>query len=81
MRFGRLDTRRGTADSALKLPHDAATKEVFMTRFRFVSLSLVALLCFGLTLPALAHAPYVVPSGLIDTLNSMVDNVLTWFGG
>ncbi len=68
--FGRVDARRGTADSALELVRDAATKEVIMTRFRFVSLSLI-----------MAHAPYVIPSGLIEMVSYVIDNVVTWFGG
>ncbi len=52
-----------------------------MTRFRFVSLCLVALLCLGLAAPAMANAPYVVPAGLVETLNSMLEHILAWFGG
>lgn len=52
-----------------------------MTRFRLVFLSLVVLLCLGLTAPALANPPYIVPAGLVDTINSMIERVLAWFGG
>ncbi len=31
--------------------------------------------------PAMANAPYVVPAGLVETLNSMLEHILAWFGG
>ncbi len=55
--------------------------EVFMTHFRFVSLCLVTLLCLGLAAPAMASPPCVVPAGLVETINSMIEHILAWFGG
>ncbi len=52
-----------------------------MTRFRFVSLCLVALLCLSLAAPAMANPPMITPAGLIETLNSVIEHVLAWFGG
>ncbi len=56
-----------------------------MTRFRFVSLCLVVLLCLIVAAPAMANAPYAVPAGLVETLRetarSVIEHVLAWFGG
>ena len=52
-----------------------------MTRFRIVSLCLATFLFLGFTLPALAHPPCVIPAGLVETINTAIAHVLTWFGG
>ena len=65
-----------------------------MTRFRFVSLCLVALLCLGIAAPVAASPPLIVPAGieapadpagaqarpgLIERLNETLDRILAWF--
>ncbi len=58
--------------------------EVFMTRFRLVSLCLVTLLCLSIATPAMAYPPYLEPGGFVETLNeivgSVIGHVLAWFG-
>ncbi len=58
--------------------------EVFMTRFRFVSLCLVTVLCLSIATPAMAYPPYITPGGLVETINeaarSVMEYVLAWFG-
>ncbi len=51
-----------------------------MTRFRLVSLCLVALLGLSLAAPAMAYPPLITPSGLIETINETIEHVFAWFG-
>ena len=52
---------------------------------RLVSFCLVTLLCLGVAAPALAYPPYIDPGGLVEPLNetvrTVIDAVLAWFGG
>lgn len=58
--------------------------EVVMTRYRFVSLCLVALLLLSVALPAIAAGPLVVPSGVTETVAEALDTfdrLLSWILG
>lgn len=50
-----------------------------MTRFRLVSLCLVAILCLSVATPADAMGPEIVPSGIAATISDAFDRLLDWF--
>ena len=50
-----------------------------MTRFRFVSLCLAALLFLSLAAPAMAYPPLITPSGIVETINEAIGHIRAWF--